>query len=428
MAMTTSPRPNLFSRPAFTARGLTWRAMPRGRVEGDLLLFLVLHSLIPNSPSPKCTFSPLPLSRCVHMGKGDSCVDVEHKKRGRPKLPRTGLPPVIFSSLPLSANFFVFVFVFPAKTLDEGAIIRPPKSEESDEDRKDDDDDAEKPKRKSKSKKKKLLQQLLLLQQQQSKTSKEAPTQRDQGMLEPYGNSGRSSSDEGESSSPPSMGSYSTSLPLHPQLHRTEIPTHFQQPLMGQPQGGLQPGLLVPYDYEVLSVQSLEGQIANISPECELLLGFIPEELVGRTLYDLISPEDAEPLAHLHRSLFDSRLSLQGSLFVHLKTKAGMYVPCDVVMQVFKHKDTGAALSLLCSLRPAPPKTPQFQDDPPATLQHLQQQQQQQQQQQAIFNPMHMGLPRSDYSDEPRNPILHSQSFDRLSSSLHGVKFNSQVQ
>jgi len=139
------------------------------------------------------------------MGKGDSCVDVEHKKRGRPKLPRTGLPPVIFSSLPLSANFFVFVFVFPAKTLDEGAIIRPPKSEESDEDRKDDDDDAEKPKRKSKSKKKKLLQQLLLLQQQQSKTSKEAPTQRDQGMLEPYGNSGRSSSDEGESSSPPSM-------------------------------------------------------------------------------------------------------------------------------------------------------------------------------------------------------------------------------
>lgn len=27
-----------------------------------------------------------PCKRCVHLGKSDSCIDIKHKKRGRPKL------------------------------------------------------------------------------------------------------------------------------------------------------------------------------------------------------------------------------------------------------------------------------------------------------------------------------------------------------
>lgn len=27
-----------------------------------------------------------PCKRCVHLGKSDSCIDIQHKKRGRPKI------------------------------------------------------------------------------------------------------------------------------------------------------------------------------------------------------------------------------------------------------------------------------------------------------------------------------------------------------
>jgi hypothetical protein len=42
----------------------------------------------------------LPWDSCVHLGKSDSCVDVEHKKRGRPKAQKTTGPPSRSGALP----------------------------------------------------------------------------------------------------------------------------------------------------------------------------------------------------------------------------------------------------------------------------------------------------------------------------------------
>lgn len=53
-----------------------------------------------------------PCKRCTALGKCDTCIDIKHKKRGRPKLTANiektnNVSPVPIPAVPLAANTFV---------------------------------------------------------------------------------------------------------------------------------------------------------------------------------------------------------------------------------------------------------------------------------------------------------------------------------
>jgi PAS domain S-box-containing protein len=58
--------------------------------------------------------------------------------------------------------------------------------------------------------------------------------------------------------------------------------------------------LLAENSTEVISRHTPEGVYTYVSPACRSLLGYEPEELVGRSVHKLVYPEDLEQLRDTH--------------------------------------------------------------------------------------------------------------------------------
>jgi PAS domain S-box-containing protein len=54
--------------------------------------------------------------------------------------------------------------------------------------------------------------------------------------------------------------------------------------------------ILADYATDIISRHSLEGIFLYVSPACSLLLGYDPEDLIGRSVYELCHPDDRETL------------------------------------------------------------------------------------------------------------------------------------
>ena len=60
---------------------------------------------------------------------------------------------------------------------------------------------------------------------------------------------------------------------------------------------------LIEYGSDLITVSDAEGVITFASPACERLLGWQPEDLIGRTVLDWVHPEDRERVAEIHAEL-----------------------------------------------------------------------------------------------------------------------------
>jgi diguanylate cyclase (GGDEF)-like protein/PAS domain S-box-containing protein len=63
--------------------------------------------------------------------------------------------------------------------------------------------------------------------------------------------------------------------------------------------------LLAETSSDMISRHTLEGRYLYVSPACRYLLGYEPEDLVGRTAYDFIHPDDHEAVRAAHESILE---------------------------------------------------------------------------------------------------------------------------
>lgn len=63
--------------------------------------------------------------------------------------------------------------------------------------------------------------------------------------------------------------------------------------------------LLAENSSDMISKHNLEGVFEFVSPSCYNLLGFEPEELIGRNIYDFFHPDDLESIKNIHAQIID---------------------------------------------------------------------------------------------------------------------------
>lgn len=86
-----------------------------------------------------------------------------------------------------------------------------------------------------------------------------------------------------------------------------------------------------------------------VSPSCRALLGFEPEELVGRTAIPLLHPEDADPLAKVIRELRPGSEHMTSTF--RMRRKDGAYVWIEATFNLLLDARSGAPASYVVVAR-----------------------------------------------------------------------------
>ena len=97
-----------------------------------------------------------------------------------------------------------------------------------------------------------------------------------------------------------------------------------------------------------------EGVCLYASPSCQELLGYAPEELVGRFIYDFIHPQDAASVRCAHLQVFERPVAL--TVAFRLRHKNDSFVPVETTGRIIADPESGCPLELIsCTRRAGPP-------------------------------------------------------------------------
>ena len=90
---------------------------------------------------------------------------------------------------------------------------------------------------------------------------------------------------------------------------------------------------------DLIGQYSLTGDVLYVSPALTRLLGYLPEERLGRSVYELFHPDDMEEVRRTHRTLLENGGTQ--SLAFRYRHQAGHYVWCESNAQLLKREDGG---------------------------------------------------------------------------------------
>jgi diguanylate cyclase (GGDEF)-like protein/PAS domain S-box-containing protein len=93
------------------------------------------------------------------------------------------------------------------------------------------------------------------------------------------------------------------------------------------------------------------GRMFYVSPGCERLLGYRPEELVGTDPYTLLHPDDIVPMANLHEALRHTDEPLR--MVVRVRRRNGSYLWCHSTMRAIRDPAKRTLLEIHSSTRDA---------------------------------------------------------------------------
>jgi PAS domain S-box-containing protein len=83
--------------------------------------------------------------------------------------------------------------------------------------------------------------------------------------------------------------------------------------------------LLAHFGSDFLSVHAPDGTYLYASPSCEKLLGWAPEDFLGKSAYDFLHPVDLEEVARNHESHADAEAEPVKPVAYRLRCKDGSY-------------------------------------------------------------------------------------------------------
>ncbi|MBZ0266218.1 response regulator [bacterium] len=78
------------------------------------------------------------------------------------------------------------------------------------------------------------------------------------------------------------------------------------------------------YSSEMISEITLEGLFTYVSPVCRKLLGYDPEELIGKSAYEFVHPDDLSRVHESHKTFFED--STSSTIEYRYRKKDGKYI------------------------------------------------------------------------------------------------------
>ena len=202
-----------------------------------------------------------PCKRCVHLGKSATCVDVEHKKRGRPKSIKGHVGPV---SNPYGlAGGVGDIRMMPTGHMGGNLYSHPQQPMVNDT----------------------ALMAAAVAAANSSNTTVPGLNQQQQQqllflqLLNKLANGGQISPEQFE-----------------------QIPQSIQSPA-----SPMSSALGTGTDTECVCVLSLQGIFVDVGPEIHLFLGYLPTDLVGENIYKYILPDDVRYVSQLHMQCLSQR-------------------------------------------------------------------------------------------------------------------------
>ncbi len=108
-------------------------------------------------------------------------------------------------------------------------------------------------------------------------------------------------------------------------------------------------GSIADYLGDMVSAHAPDGTYRYVSAASKELLGYEPDELVGRSAYDLFHPDDMAKVAAAHRS------TLEGAPFTvayRIRRKDHEYLWVETTIRAISDEDSGEVIEIVCSTRP----------------------------------------------------------------------------
>ena len=100
---------------------------------------------------------------------------------------------------------------------------------------------------------------------------------------------------------------------------------------------------------DMISWHSLEGSYLYISPACQSLLGYAPQELVGQSAYELIHPQDMPAVRECHAAVMNSTETYTVSYGI--RRKDNNYICFESTCRAILDPDTGAVQEIIAVSR-----------------------------------------------------------------------------
>lgn len=107
--------------------------------------------------------------------------------------------------------------------------------------------------------------------------------------------------------------------------------------------------LLAEHSDDLISLQDAAGVFLYASPACAKLLGFEPEELLGRSYYDFIHPEDIPAVRRAHNMLLSS--SEPCTVICRMRRKDGCYIHMEIRGRSVREPHTGEFIEFQAAFR-----------------------------------------------------------------------------
>jgi PAS domain S-box-containing protein len=103
--------------------------------------------------------------------------------------------------------------------------------------------------------------------------------------------------------------------------------------------------LLAEHSTDMISRHTPEGVYTYASPACSTLLGYDPEELVGRDAYELFHPEDFEEIRKAHAAILERPDT--STVAYRIRRKDGSYTWFETTSRTVRDPDTGVVLEII---------------------------------------------------------------------------------
>ena len=101
---------------------------------------------------------------------------------------------------------------------------------------------------------------------------------------------------------------------------------------------------------DMMSTHDLQGVYTYVSPSCEQLLGYKPEELLGRTAYDLFHPDDLPTIETSHQTIVQ-RQDVDYSVEYRIRRQDGNYIWFETISSIVRDDITREPRNILAMSR-----------------------------------------------------------------------------
>jgi two-component system, sporulation sensor kinase A len=97
--------------------------------------------------------------------------------------------------------------------------------------------------------------------------------------------------------------------------------------------------LLTDHSLDMITKSNIDGELRYVSPYCFDLLGYSPEELIGKSTYDLVHMDDVEKLLNSHEMVI--RNHTNGRVSFRMEHKTGYYIWVESLCKSIVKEDCG---------------------------------------------------------------------------------------